>query len=139
MNLCHPFFTVHLSPRRPHFVLVVRQRSPEFSAVLLVSLYEMMYVDARQGHSPERASCLASEAPPSHKILGGSIAQILCFGRASRESNFLAFSSHDHFKRQRSRSPLLSIPPRGNVLKNGAHERISPPTPCLFFPRAYTR
>jgi hypothetical protein len=81
LNLCHLFFVVHVSPRRPHFVLNVRQRSPEFSAVLLVSLYEMMYVDARQGLSPESASGLALEASLLHNS-GRSIEQILCFGRA---------------------------------------------------------
>jgi hypothetical protein len=60
LNLCHLFFPVHLSPRRPHFVLIVRQRSPEFSAVLLASLYEMVYAYVRQGRSPESASCLVS-------------------------------------------------------------------------------
>ena len=68
LNLCHLFFSVHLSPWRPHFVLIVRQRSPEFSAVLPASLYEMMYVDVRQGRSPESASCLALEALPFPKF-----------------------------------------------------------------------
>lgn len=77
-------FTVHLGPRRPHFMLIVRQRSPEVSAVLLASLYEMMYVDVWQERFPESASCLALEASPLHKNLGGLIAQILCFGRVSR-------------------------------------------------------
>ena len=70
LNLCHLFFTAYLGPQRPHFVLDVRQRSPEFSAVLRVSLYEMMYVDVRQGCSPESASCLALEASPFPKFWG---------------------------------------------------------------------
>lgn len=98
--------------------------------MLRASLYEMMYVDARQGRSPESASCLALEASPLHKMWKIDRAKSLLWKSFEREqlSRFLLSQPLQALRR---RSPLLGIPMLGNELNtngwrgNGGSFRVT--------------